>query len=264
MAVLGAAAGGAFPQLFLAHSQTWVPPQDGNVCIHVIGAGGGGAGRGGGAASCYGGGGGGYCRKNSLAVTTSDSFTVVIGGGGTGGLGVGQGNGGGASYVSKTGMTSLYTNGGGRARWNYGSDPGGTASGGDVNNQGGSNAGNVGVNGTGIGGNQFNNYSYGSDVQGGGLACSGFGFIVGGSPAGFQYTSNGSYDEVGSPSGPDLQGGDLCGGGHHSGWSSGGKICAGNGGVGGGGGGAFNNANSGNGVGGSGGDGLVIIQYLPW
>ena len=44
MAVLGAAAGGAFPQLTITQSQTWVPPQDGTVCIHVVGAGGGGCG----------------------------------------------------------------------------------------------------------------------------------------------------------------------------------------------------------------------------
>ena len=40
----GAAAGGAFPQLTITQSQTWVPPQDGTVCIHVVGAGGGGGG----------------------------------------------------------------------------------------------------------------------------------------------------------------------------------------------------------------------------
>ena len=32
----------SFPTIFLNKSQTWVPPQDGNIMIHVIGAGGGG------------------------------------------------------------------------------------------------------------------------------------------------------------------------------------------------------------------------------
>ena len=42
MAVLGQVATEAFPQLTITQSQTWVPPQDGVVCIHVVGAGGGG------------------------------------------------------------------------------------------------------------------------------------------------------------------------------------------------------------------------------
>ena len=69
-----------FPTIFLSKSQTFVPPQDGNVMIHVIGAGGSGNSS---SANTFGGGGaGGYCRKNSLAVTTSSSFTVVVGAGG--------------------------------------------------------------------------------------------------------------------------------------------------------------------------------------
>ena len=49
--------------------------------IHVIGAGGSGSG-GPILPSCTAGAAGGYCRKNSLAVTTSGSFTVVVGAGG--------------------------------------------------------------------------------------------------------------------------------------------------------------------------------------
>ena len=81
---LGAGSGGgALPQIALTQSQTWVPPQDGHICIHVIGAGGGGfASTSGGP---YGGGAGGYCKKPTFAVTTTSSFTVVRGGGGLGG-----------------------------------------------------------------------------------------------------------------------------------------------------------------------------------
>ena len=72
------AAGGSvtYPTIFLSKSQTFVPPQDGNVTIHVIGAGGGGGG--GYDLSAQSGAAGGYCKKNSLAVTTSSSFTVVV------------------------------------------------------------------------------------------------------------------------------------------------------------------------------------------
>ena len=79
MAVLGAAAGGggAFPQFFFTVTENWVPPQDGNICIHAIGAGGGG--RGANSTNYRGGGGGGYAKLNSLAVTTSGSFTITIG-----------------------------------------------------------------------------------------------------------------------------------------------------------------------------------------
>ena len=44
MAVLGASGGGHLPQLAISNSMTWVPPMNGNVCIHVIGGGGGGQG----------------------------------------------------------------------------------------------------------------------------------------------------------------------------------------------------------------------------
>ena len=81
----------SFPTIFLSKSQTWVPPQDGNIMIHVIGAGGGGAAYTN-ASSLQSGGAGAYCRTNSLAVTTSGSYTVVIGAGGAGSLGIGGGS----------------------------------------------------------------------------------------------------------------------------------------------------------------------------
>ena len=48
MAVLGQVASEAFPQLTITTSMTWVPPQDGTVCIHVVAAGGSGYGGSGG------------------------------------------------------------------------------------------------------------------------------------------------------------------------------------------------------------------------
>ena len=69
--IIGASGGGAFPQLTLTQSQTWVPPQDGNVCIHVVGAGGGGSGQ---TALSYSGGAGAYGKIPTLAVTTSYLF----------------------------------------------------------------------------------------------------------------------------------------------------------------------------------------------
>ena len=76
MAVLGVR-NSTLPQIALTQSQTFVMPQDGNVCIHVIGGGGAGTSLG-----LKSGGAGGYCKKNSLAVVTGGSFTVVVGAGG--------------------------------------------------------------------------------------------------------------------------------------------------------------------------------------
>ena len=92
------------PQIALTQSQTFVPPQDGNICIHVIGAGGGGNGGDQNGAS---GGAGGYCKKNSLAVTTGGSFTVVVGVGGAGNDGNSNGGAGGNSTVAETGVVGV-------------------------------------------------------------------------------------------------------------------------------------------------------------
>jgi hypothetical protein len=89
------------PQIALTQSQTWVPPQDGNVCIHVIGAGGSGSG---GTSYQYSGGAGGYCKKNSLAVTTDGSYTVVVGVGGA--RTTGSSAAGGNSTVAGTELSS--------------------------------------------------------------------------------------------------------------------------------------------------------------
>ena len=75
--ISGGGGSASFPTIFLTKSQTWVPPQDGNIMIHVIGAGGSGSGstsESNSSTAAGGGGAGGYCRKNSLAVTTSGSI----------------------------------------------------------------------------------------------------------------------------------------------------------------------------------------------
>ena len=128
----------SFPTIFLHNSQTWVPPQDGNIMIHVIGAGGSGSGSTS-SAQIESGAAGGYCRKNSLAVTTSGSFTVTIGAGGASVLGAaGAGTAGGNTTVAGTGLSLLRSFGGaGGALAANAYTAGGPATGGDVNYTGG-------------------------------------------------------------------------------------------------------------------------------
>ena len=175
------------PQIALTQAQTWVPPQDGTVMIHVIGAGGGGMGSNE-PSRPNGAGAGGYSRKNALAVTTAGSFTVVIGAGAIGSISDGAGGNGGNSTVAGTGLSATLTaNGGTGATTSDTTGAGGAASNGDVNNTGGAGGtfggGAVGVYGTG------NPGSVGIDdtAQGGGdsdalgvPSMSGFGHIVGG------------------------------------------------------------------------------------
>ena len=145
----------SYPTIFLHNSQTWVPPQDGNIMIHVIGAGGSGSGSN--SASTESGAAGGYCKKNSLAVTTSGSFTVVIGAGGAGTLGAyGAGAAGGNTTVAGTGLSSTLTatGGAGGALATNAYTTGGVGSNGDVNTTGGrggyrKGGGAVGLLGTG-------------------------------------------------------------------------------------------------------------------
>ena len=252
--VFAASAAGVLPQIALTNSQTWVPPQDGNICIHVIGAGGGGEGHG-----VQSGGAGGYCKKNSLAVTTSGSYTIVIGTGGAGGANAAGGDGGNTT-VAGTGLGSTLTANGGTGG-GASNGTGGTAANGDVNNTGGAGAdyegGAVGIYGTGAGGGSASAFGKSTDALGW-PGFSGFGHICGErggySPSFVQSTtSNGPTAE---------HGGFLSGGqGIYGGWTSSG-IYGGNGGIGGGGGGA-QCYHAGSGRGGMGGDGMVLIQYLP-
>ena len=275
----GAAAGAAFPQLTITQSQTWVPPQDGNVCIHCVGAGGGGAGW---YASQAAGGAGAYFKIPSLAVTTAGSFTLVVGVGGAGGF-INNGSSGGSSTVAGTGLTGTKTAGGGAlgdVDGTYG--VGGQFSGSGesaVGYTGGAGAnysgGAVGVHATGQAGGWNNIYSGQefrssmrssqggvSDAAAGGLAMSGFGIICGGSHSG-----DGVYvQDAGLPNNPN--GDDLCGGGGVAASGINQYTIGGAGGIGGGGGTGNNSYNSYAsyrvGCGGRGGDGIILIQYLPW
>ncbi len=249
----------SFPTIFLHKSQTWVPPQDGNIMIHVIGAGGSGCGTNNGFLES--GAAGGYCRKNSLAVTTSGSFTVVIGAGGASVMGaVAAGTAGGTTSVAGTGLGSTLTATGG-AGGVVGSNTytaGGTATGGDVNNTGGrggynKGGGAVGLLGTGNDGGETGGgggFTYGAncDVLGD-FYSSSLGQISGGS-GGALGTGN---------SGQNLPAGELAG--------SGGAYLISNtvgphASIGGGGGFGLNTTVSYI-TSGRGGEGCVVIQYIP-
>lgn len=281
MAVLGQVATEAFPQLTITQSQTWVPPQDGTVCIHVVGAGGGGNAY---YANGAGGGAGAYFKIPSLAVTTSGSFTLVVGVGGAGGF-LGSGVTGGASTVAGTGLTGTKTAGGGILGNQDGTDgAGGQFSGSGesvVGYTGGAGGGligaggAVGVHATGQAGG-WNTVDSGqafrsdtrscqggvSDAASGGLSMSGFGIICGGSQSGDNIYSQ----DAGQSNNPKGQ--DLCGGGGMNASGINQFVIGGAGGIGGGGGAGWNSYNTYStyrvGAGGRGGDGIILIQYLPW
>tara|TARA_R110001606_G_scaffold388130_1_gene553262 strand:+ start:16 stop:1125 length:1110 start_codon:yes stop_codon:yes gene_type:complete len=139
----GGGGGDPLPQpewLFQKSSYTYTFPYDGTVIVHVVGAGGSGAVQ---QSSflCTGGGAGGYSRKQ-FSVTTSTSATVTSG---VGGKSVGNDltvSAGVAGTVSTfvLGSDTLTANGGAGGNQYPGpnvSAAGGTASGGDVNYQGG-------------------------------------------------------------------------------------------------------------------------------
>ena len=277
MAVLGQVATEAFPQLFITKSQTWVPPQDGTICIHAVGAGGGG---GQGADSYHrmnGGGAGAYFKVPSLAVTTSGSFTIVIGAGGRGGhlgyetQGV-AGAVGGNTTIAGTNLTGTKTaggGGGGAINSQYNQAPGGNFSGSGesaVGYSGGAanfgNGGAVGVYATGQAGQNVGNGQMAggeSDAAGSGIETSGFGIIVGGPRSGAAIYNYAGGNGIQSNNADDLNGAGL-------GYSTTGNQpgLGGNGGLGGGGGAGECTAYTQNGYGGHGGDGIMIIQYLPW
>ena len=253
---IGGGGGGLPVNIALTESQTWVPPVDGNICIHVIGAGGGGLG----SDSGGGGGAGGYCKKNSLAVTTSGSFTVVIGSGGLGSVNLATASNGGNSTVAGTGLSATLTANGGTGPANSANGQGGTASNGDVNNTGGQGGwfggGAVGVYRSNSANAQTTQRGAGESSDAlGDPALMGYGYIVGG---------QGGKTSIGEGSTlVGMNGGFLAGGGSMWGGSSSRRTWGGDGGVGGGGGMGYKTTNFSFAYGGTGGDGIVIIQYLP-
>ena len=265
MAVLGQVATKAFPQLTITQSQTWVPPQDGNVCIHVVGAGGGGIGYYG-VEGRRGGGAGAYAKVPTLAVTTSGSYALVVGVGGNGSTSGTAAGTGGSSTIAGTGLTGTKTcSGGAGAYTSVGA--GGTVSGsgqswagyaGGAGNYGG---GAVGIFATGQAAGTATGHGGMTDAQSGGMGMSGFGIICGGSKKShnnfWNASAAGSYNT-------DTRAGDLCGGGMSENSTISNKDIRGaDGGLGGGGGGC-RSASSGFSFGGDGGDGIILIQYLPW
>tara|TARA_R110000796_G_C14483410_1_gene426956 strand:- start:48 stop:1145 length:1098 start_codon:yes stop_codon:yes gene_type:complete len=138
----GGGGGDPLPQpewLFQKSSYTYTFPYDGTVIVHVIGGGGSGAAQSSGYL-CTGGGAGGYSRKQ-FSVTSSTTATVTTG---SGGLSVGsnstQDSGIAGSASSFTLSGTLTANGGAAGLYNPSANAfaaGGTASGGDVNYQGG-------------------------------------------------------------------------------------------------------------------------------
>lgn len=263
----GGGGGGGLPvNIILGYSQTWVPPVDGNICIHVVGAGGGGSG-GDATGSIFSGGAGAYCKKNSLAVTTSGSFTVVVGAGGAGVSAQGDGNNGGNTTVAGTGLSSTLTaNGGTGGIWS-GHGTGGTAANGDVNNTGGAGSyqggGAVGITGTG------NTASSGlpanCDVIGP-SSLMGYGYICGESGGKLCENETVYDDDYGVHNiNSATTGGFLSGGGSFIANGQGLEyvVYGGDGGIGGGGGGTLNVRSSTYSRAGNGGNGIVIIQYLP-
>ena len=255
---IGGGGGGSLPvNIALTESQTWVPPVDGNICIHVIGAGGGGIG----SDSGGGGGAGGYCKKNSLAVTTSGSFTVVIGSGGLGSVNKATASNGGNSTVAGTGLSATLTANGGTGPANNANGQGGTASNGDVNNTGGQGGwfggGAVGVYRSNSANSQTTQRGAGESSDAlGDPALMGYGYIVGGQ--GGKTCMNDL-----SKTGDSQNGGFLAGGGSMFGGGAAYQSWGGDGGVGGGGGMGYKTSNFQVAYGGTGGDGIVIIQYLP-
>jgi len=268
---IGSGGGSAsFPTIFLHKSQTWIPPQDGNIMIHVIGAGGSGSASFG-ATYVQSGAAGGYCRKNSLAVTTSGSFTVVIGAGGASKIGdAGAGNAGGTTTVAGTGLSSTLTATGG-AGGPYASSStayttGGVGSNGDFNSNVGRGGygiggGAIGLSGTGIDGGDVptsSGTSFGGrcDILGD-FYSSTLGQISGSSGGkGVYMTLSTNARGVG-----ESEAGPLAGAGGTTTTSVYASI-AGHASIGGGGG--FCNANSSDKYhSGRGGEGCVVIQYIP-
>ena len=251
----------SFPTIFLSKSQTWVPPQDGNICIHVIGAGGGGAGYNGAPRS---GAAGGYSKKNTLAVTTSGSFVVVVGAHGDGRAGA-SGTNGGNSTVAGTGLSATLTaNGGAGGVYNTGTASGGTASGGDVNNTGGAGSyqaggGAVGLTGTGQQATNYNStYRAGSCDIIGDFWSSTMGQLAGGKGPMAVYDNATQWPSY-PPKAEPLAGGAKT----YTTSQASGQVSGGDGGIGGGGG-QGRRGNSGTQArGGDGGEGIVVIQYIP-
>jgi len=273
----GGGGGGSFPTIFLSSSQTWVPPMDGNICIHVIGAGGTGASASSGHPGS--GGAGSYARSTNWAVTTADSYTVVIGAGGADkeGGGHSEHRGGTSQFYNASNSINMNCPGGygGLANGYNQQTTVAYASGGThANNAGGpgkmywgqyAGGGAVGINASGVSGNfDIGKAGFGGECDVvGELWSSSLGNLAGGVRGKGWYSPVAPGSHAGLMAGTD--GGPLSGGGHCQGTThtTSTYMRGGDGGIGAGGGGALNYASGGGAIGGKGGEGIVVIQYIP-
>ena len=116
----------------------------------------------------------------------------------------------------------------------------------------------MGVHGTGDTGevDAGNNDGH-SDAMGEGIGSSGYGYVIGGQSAASVWVASGTPWSLN-------QAGALAGGAGYWANTNAVFIVGQNGGIGGGGGGAYNQNFGSYCEGGRGGDGIIIIQYLPW
>ena len=220
------------------------------------------------------GGAGGYIKVPTHPVTTSGSYTIVIGAGGNGDSTYGSGSAGGNTTLAGTGLTGTKTASGGAVGTSSSGGAGGGTSGsgesmvgytGGAGTQG--TGGAVGVYATGRAGPAGSgNATYRgtnsglTDAGGGGIGNSGFGIICGGSRAPVR-TWDGQYVGGVSPATGD----DLCGAAQVNVSSNSSTfVVGGNATIGGGGGSGVNSYHVNWGYGGRGGDGIILIQYLPF
>jgi len=140
----GGGGGSPFPTMVFQESTTWACPVAMEALVYVIGAGGSGAFYASNIANHNAGGGGaGGCAVSKLTLA-AQNYTLTIGSGGSAvvGYNVANGNDGGASSMSGSGMTTMTANGGTGGRTSTASSgsgsTGGTATGGTLyNNTGG-------------------------------------------------------------------------------------------------------------------------------
>ena len=191
---------GAYPTMVFQVSQTWACPVAMEAIVYVIGAGGSGCAIGGDQDQAYNarGGAAGGCAVSRLSLAAQD-YTVTIGSGGDdkNASSVSEGEAGGNSVFSGTGISTMTGNGGaGGTGTNSAQNVttgGGTATGGNLmNNTGGGGGANTSANSVVSGGGGVN--LYGSAAHGDGEAGT---YAAGGSPIGIagevNSTSSGNH-----------------------------------------------------------------------
>lgn len=267
-------AAGFYNQLLIADSRTYTTVSKGKYLITVIGGGGGGRS---GSANARGGGAGGMCQS-ILQLGAGTNLNIVIGAGGSATANTDGGNGG-TSSVEIVGLT-LMTAQGGIGGKTTGASLGGSASGGNVRNIAGGNAGDLNLSGGGAVGVYGIGHSSTTAIGAGTGSPTGASILSGTTnfnvdPAGQQRGFSDSF--IGSrfllpcgsisttsaafPQNPGVGGnGSRVNGGMYAGGYSPTGAVGGNGGFGGGGGGGAIVGQTG----GLGGQGCVIIEWIEF